>query len=121
MEGAQRLLIDAQKAAKRDQSSLDRLAHQAALASSGNQDVGLGLAYFGYQQYDKAVQALKQGIAKGGLKDPDSAHLLLGIAQYKAGNKTDALQSFKAVKGDPTSQHGHCDPCGVCARASGLS
>jgi hypothetical protein len=101
---AARLLADAQKAAKRDQSSLDRLAKQAALASSGNQDVGLGLAYFGYQQYDKAVQVLKQGIAKGGLKDADSAHLLLGIAEYKAGNKTDALQSFKAVKGDPTLQ-----------------
>ena len=101
---AERLLVDAQRAAKRDQATLDKSAQQAALASSGNQDVGLGLAYFGYQQYDKAVQALKQGIAKGGLKDPDSAHLLLGIAEFKAGNKTDALQSFKAVKGDPTLQ-----------------
>jgi tetratricopeptide (TPR) repeat protein len=101
---AARLLADAQKAAKRDQNTLDKSAQQAALASSGDQDVGLGLAYFGYQQYDKAVSALKQGIAKGKLKDPDSAHLLLGIAELKAGNKTDALQSFKAVKGDPTLQ-----------------
>ena len=101
---AARLLADAQKAADRDQKTLDKSAQQAALAHSGDQDVGLGLAYFGYQQYDKAVSALKQGIAKGGLKDPDSAHLLLGIAELKAGNKTDALQSFKAVKGDPTLQ-----------------
>jgi Tetratricopeptide repeat len=101
---AARLLADAQKAAARDQKTLDKSAQQAALAHSGDQDVGLGLAYFGYQQYDKAVSALKQGIAKGGLKDPDSAHLLLGIAELKAGNKTDALQSFKAVKGDPTMQ-----------------
>jgi tetratricopeptide (TPR) repeat protein len=101
---AQRLLVDAQRAAKRDQATLDKSAQQAALASSGNQDVGLGLAYFGYQQYDKAVQALTQGIAKGGLKDPNSAHLLLGIAQLKAGNKSAALQAFKAVKGDPTLQ-----------------
>jgi tetratricopeptide (TPR) repeat protein len=101
---AARLLADAQKAADRDQKTLDKSAQQASLAHSGDQDVGLGLAYFGYQQYDKAVSALKQGIAKGSLKDPDSAHLLLGIAQLKAGNKTDALQSFKAVKGDPTMQ-----------------
>ncbi len=101
---AQRLLADAQKAAQRDKSSLDKSAQQAALASTGNQDVGLGLAYYGYQQYDKAVEALKQGIAKGGLKDPDSAHLLLGIAQLKQGDKTGALQSFKAVKGDPTME-----------------
>jgi tetratricopeptide (TPR) repeat protein len=102
---AQRLLADAQKAADRDKKTLDSSAQQAALASSGDQDVGLGLAYFGYQQYDKAVQVLKQGIAKGGLKDPDSAHLLLGIAEYKAGDKPDALQAFKSVKGDPTLQH----------------
>jgi tetratricopeptide (TPR) repeat protein len=101
---AQRLLADAQKAAQRDKATLDSSAQQAALANTGNQDVGLGLAYFGYQQYDKAVQALKQGIAKGGLKDPESAHLLLGIAQLKQGDKTDALQSFKAVKGDPTME-----------------
>jgi hypothetical protein len=99
---AQRLLADAQKASKRDQATLDKTAQQAALAHSGDQDVGLGLAYFGYQQYDKAVQALTQGISKGDLKDPSSAHLLLGIAQLKSGNKSAALEAFKAVKGDPT-------------------
>ncbi|HEV2441239.1 MAG TPA: tetratricopeptide repeat protein [Steroidobacteraceae bacterium] len=97
---AQRLLVDAQKASSRDQRTLDKLAQQAALAHSGDQDVGLGLAYFGYQQYDKAVQALSQGISKGDLKDPPSAHLLLGIAQLKSGNKSAALDAFKAVKGD---------------------
>ena len=99
---AQRLLADAQKAAKRDQAMLGKSAEEAARASSGQQDVGLGLAYYGYQQYDKAIQALKQGIAKGGLKSPSEADLLLGIAQLKAGDKNAALQSFKAVKGDPT-------------------
>ena len=99
---AQRLLVDAQRASKRDQQTLDKTAQQAALSHSGDQEVGLGLAYFGYQQYDKAVQALTQAIAKGDLKDPSSAHLLLGIAQLKSGNKSAALQAFKAVKGDPT-------------------
>jgi hypothetical protein len=101
---AQRLLADAKKAAARDQATLDKSAQEAATASSGNQDVGLGLAYYGYQQYDKAVQALTQGIAKGGLKDPPAAHLLLGIAQLKAGDKAAALKSFKSVKGNPTLQ-----------------
>jgi len=101
---AARLLEDAKRAAARDQASLAKNAEEAALAKNGNQDVGLGLAYYGYQQYDKAIQALKQGIAKGGLKDPSSAHLLLGIAQLKAGDKSAAIQSFKSVKGDPTLQ-----------------
>ncbi len=101
---AQRILADAKRAAARDQSTLGRTAREAARASSGNQDIGLGLAYYGYQQYDKALQALTQGIAKGGLKDPPAAHLLLGIVQFKSGDKNAALQSFKAVKGDPTLQ-----------------
>ncbi len=101
---AERLLADAKQAAARDQASLGKSAQEAALAKNGNQDVGLGLAYYGYQQYDKAVQVLTQGIAKGGLKDPPAAHLLLGIAQLKAGNKAAALKSFNAVKGNPTLQ-----------------
>lgn len=99
---AQRLLADAQRAATRDQKTLGRSAEQAARSSNGQEDVGLGLAYYGYQQYDKAVQALTQGIAKGGLKSAGEAQLLLGIAQYKQGNKDAALKSFKSVKGDPT-------------------
>jgi tetratricopeptide (TPR) repeat protein len=102
---AARLLADAKRASARDQATLSKNAAEAARSSNGNQDVGLGLAYYGYQQYDKAVQALQQGIAKGGLKDAASAHLLLGIAQLKAGNTSAALQSFKSVKGDPTLQH----------------
>jgi tetratricopeptide (TPR) repeat protein len=49
---AQRLLNDAERAAKRDQATLAKSAREAAAASSGQQDVGLGLAYYGYQQYD---------------------------------------------------------------------
>jgi tetratricopeptide (TPR) repeat protein len=99
---AQRLLADAQRAATRDQKSLGRSAQQAARSANGQEDVGLGLAYFGYQQYDKAVQALTQGIAKGGLKSAGEAQLLLGISQLKQGNKDAAIKSFKSVKGDPT-------------------
>ncbi len=101
---AQRLLADAKRAAARDQATLGKSAEEAALSSTGQQDYGLGLAYYGYQQYDKAIQALTQGIAKGGLKSPPEAELLLGIAQLKSGDKAAALKSFKSVKGNPTLQ-----------------
>jgi tetratricopeptide (TPR) repeat protein len=99
---AERILRDAQKQATKDQASLPRLAREATASSNGNQLVGLGLAYYGYQQYDKAVSALQQGISKGGLKAPAEAHLLLGISEFKAGDKSAALKAFQAVKGDPT-------------------
>ncbi|HLJ19374.1 MAG TPA: hypothetical protein VKU84_04215, partial [Stellaceae bacterium] len=91
-----------QKAAQQDQQSLGKIAGDADSAPTGDKDVGVGLAYLGYQQYDKAVDALSKGIAKGGLKSEPEARLLLGIAQLKAGHKDDAVKAFHAVKGDPT-------------------
>ena len=62
----------------------------------------MGLAYLGYGQYDKAVDQISKGLAKGGLRNEAEARLLLGIAQLKAGHKEDATKSFHGVKGDPS-------------------
>jgi tetratricopeptide (TPR) repeat protein len=98
----QRLLESAKKAAATDQASLQRIEKEADAAPTGAKNVGLGLAYLGYGQYDKAAETLSKGIAKGGLRNESEARLLLGIAQLKAGHKEDATKSFHAVKGDPS-------------------
>jgi tetratricopeptide (TPR) repeat protein len=98
----QRLLESAKKAAATDQASLQRIEKEAEAAPNGAKNVGLGLAYFGYGQYDKAAEAISKGIAKGGLRNESEARLLLGIAQLKAGHKEDATKSFHEVKGDPS-------------------
>ncbi|HXS28280.1 MAG TPA: tetratricopeptide repeat protein [Steroidobacteraceae bacterium] len=98
---AQRLLDKAKKEAVSDQASLPKLQQEAANASTGDKEVALGTAYLSYQKYGQAVTALQQGIAKGGLKTPAQAKLLLGIAELKAGNKDAAVKSFHDVKGDP--------------------
>ena len=97
----QRLLDQAKKAAVADQASLPKIEKDADAAPTGDKDVGVGLAYLGYQQYDKATDLLSKGLTKGGVKSEPEAHLLLGIAQLKAGHKDDAVKSFHAVKGDP--------------------
>jgi len=84
-----------------DQGSLSKIAADAATAKTGTKDVALGLAYFSYQQYDKAADALMAGIAKGGLKSEADARLILGISQLHAGKKDDAQKTFDQVKGDP--------------------
>ncbi len=101
---AQRILSDAQKRAAKDQQTLGTTAEEAAKQPTGNSDIRVGLAYYGYQQYAKAIHEFTLGIAKGGLSNPAEAHLLLGIAQLKAGNKAEALNAFNSVKGDPTLQ-----------------
>lgn len=97
---AARLLKTAKKEAKSDQSALPKLASQAAISAKGEKDIALGLAYLGYKHYDKAVSALSQGLAKGGVKDEAQARLLLGIAQLKAGQANKAMSTFKKVKGN---------------------
>jgi tetratricopeptide (TPR) repeat protein len=97
-----RLLENAKKAAASDQASLPKQEKEADTATTGSKNVGVGLAYLGYGQYDKAVDELSKGLTKGGVKDEAQARLLLGIAQLKAGHKDDAMKSFHAVKGDPS-------------------
>jgi tetratricopeptide (TPR) repeat protein len=98
----QRLLDSAKKAAAQDQASLPKIEKDADSAPTGDKDIGVGFAYLGYGQYDKASDLLSKGLTKGGVKSEPEARLLLGIAQLKGGHKDEAVKSFHAVKGDPT-------------------
>ena len=98
---AKKLLESAKSQAATDQASLEKVAKDAASSQIGSRDVGVGLAYLSYRQYDKAVEALQRGLGKSGVKDPAEARLLLGMAQLGAGRKDEAQTTFKAVKGDP--------------------
>jgi tetratricopeptide (TPR) repeat protein len=100
-EKNQRLLDKAKQAASSDQASLDKTAREADAAPTGAKNAGMGLAYFSYGQYDKAVDELQKAITKGSLRNAPDTQLLLGIAQLKAGHKDEAVTAFKAVKGDP--------------------
>jgi tetratricopeptide (TPR) repeat protein len=100
-ERNQRLLESAKKAAASDQASLARIEKEAQSAKTGAKNAGLGVAYFGYGQYDKAAEQLSKGLAMGGLRNEAETRLLLGSAQLKSGHKEDAIKSFRAVKGDP--------------------
>lgn len=95
-----RLLEAAKKAANTDRAQLPQLEKDADAAPTGDKAVGVGRAYLGYGQYDKAVEMLSKGIKKGGLKSDAEAHLLLAIAQLKAGHKDEAVKTFHQVKGD---------------------
>jgi len=98
----QRLLASAKKAAATDEASLAKSEQDAKNAATGDKAIGVGFAYLGYQQYDKASDMLSAGLSKGGVKSEPEARLLLGIAQFKAGHKDEAVKSFHEVKGDPT-------------------
>ena len=99
-EHSTQLLTSVKSKVTADQATLPKLAADAAAAKTGQKEVALGLAYFSYQQYDKAAEAIASGLAKGGVKSEADARLILGTAQLHAGKKDDAIKTFESIKGD---------------------
>jgi len=99
---ANQLLGEAKQAVTLDKSTLDKQDAAARAKPTGDNDVKLGAAYLSYGETAKAIEALQRGIAKGSVKNPDDAGLLLGIAQLRAGNKPEAAKAFNTVTKDAT-------------------
>jgi hypothetical protein len=95
---AQGDLDRARSLAATDAKDLPNAPAQLAAAKTGNHIVGVGKLYFSAGDYDKAVDAIQKGIAKGGVTDADDANLLLGIANARLGKGTEARAAFDAVK-----------------------
>jgi tetratricopeptide (TPR) repeat protein len=95
----QRQLRDkAAKGAADDARSIASGEAAAAKSKNGAGLVNIGWAYATMGQFDKGIGFIEQGIAKGGLKQPDEAKLRLGMALAKAGRKDDAIKAFQSVK-----------------------
>lgn len=98
----EKLLDRAKAAAETDKKSLAQQEASAKANPQGNLDVKLGAAYLSYGDHAKAIEMLSRGIGKGGVRNPDEAAILLGIAQLRAGNKPEAAKAFETVNKDPT-------------------
>ena len=93
----QHLLDGAKQRAAIDLAALPKTEQDAANAPAGDRLVQVGAAYLSYGQTDKAVAAISKGIAKGSLKYPEEANLLLGIAQLRSHNAAEAQRAFEKV------------------------
>ena len=96
------ILARAKTAAALDKTTLAQQETAAKANAVGNADVKLGAAFLSYGDNAKAIEALQRGIAKGGVRDPDEAGILLGIAYLRSGNKPEAAKAFGTVNKDPT-------------------
>ena len=77
------------------------LAQREKAAVSADDNLLLAQSLMSYGQFPQAVAAAQRAVAKGNAASPAEAQLVLGMAQFRAGNKTDAVRAFRAVKGDP--------------------
>jgi hypothetical protein len=96
---ANRLRSEITKAAAADVAQQSANEAAARNAKDGNALVSQGLLESVTDNPAKGAQLIEQGIAKGGLKQPEDAKLHLGYAQVRAGRDADALKTFQSVKG----------------------
>jgi len=91
-------LARATSLAAADAADLPNAEKALASAKTGNEMVATGKLYFSSGDYPKAADAIRRGLAKGGVTDTDDANMLLGIALARSGNNADAAAAFSAVK-----------------------
>jgi hypothetical protein len=94
-----RLRDTVNKQAAEDVRVLAQGPSSATAAKDGTGLVNSGLDYVFNGQFDKGLPLMEQGIAKGGLKQPEDAKLRLGMGYYIAGQKDKAIQTLKTVQG----------------------
>ena len=99
-ERHRRLRELAKRQAAEDAGALED-AERLALASADGKlalSNGYGLVLDG--QSEKGLALMAAGIAKGGIRQIEDARLLLGYAQYLAGQKSKSIQTMRSIKGN---------------------
>ncbi len=97
------LLDKAAKGTADDAKNITTGDASARAAKTGQPMVNLGYAYVTMGQFDKGIELIEKGIAKGGLKNADDGKLRLGESLAKAGRKADAIKVFEGLKGNDGS------------------
>jgi Flp pilus assembly protein TadD len=95
---AKRTQEAAKRRADQERLALPKAGSQLAAAKTGEQIEKVGELYFSAGDWARAATTLQKAIAKGGVEDPDRAHMLLGVALKRKGDKAGAMKAFDAVK-----------------------
>jgi tetratricopeptide (TPR) repeat protein len=99
-----RLLSQAWHQAREYEKAIPPLEQAAASAQAGELYVRLAQSYINLERWNDAVQALQKGLAKGGLRRPDTAHIMLGMALFNQNKFTQARTVFEKALTDRRSQ-----------------
>jgi hypothetical protein len=96
----QKIRDSANKGAADDAKNIDAGVASAQKSKDGVGLVNLGYNYITLGQFDKGIDLMKQGIAKGVSKNPDDAKLRLGYALAMAGKKDESVKLLETVTGN---------------------
>jgi tetratricopeptide (TPR) repeat protein len=90
----QQLLSEAKAAASRDRRDLPKDAATAAKGTNGEVDAKIGLGFYSIGEPAQAVEAIRRGLEKGGVRRVDDAYLTLGAALTELGQYDEARAAF---------------------------
>ena len=76
----------------------------ASKSDSGELYSRLGSIYLDGEQFGKAIEAINKGLQRGGVKRPDSARLVLGMAHFNREEYDKAREAFEAAGRDERSE-----------------
>ena len=80
--------------------SLPMLEAAASKSEKGELYARLGNVYLDVDKNKEAVEALKRGLDRGGVKRPDQARLALGMAYFNLGDFSAARRAFREARKD---------------------
>ena len=78
--------------------SLPMLEAAASKSEKGELYARLGNVYLDVDKNKEAVEALKRGLDRGGVKRPDQARLALGMAYFNLGDFNAARRAFREAR-----------------------
>lgn len=97
------ILGNAWRQAQEIDKSIPAMEQAAAKSEDGELYSRLGSIYLDGEEYKKAIDALTKGLQRGGVKRPDTARLVLGMAYFNDGQYDKAREAFQAAGRDERS------------------
>ena len=83
--------------------SIPAMEKAAEKSDTGELCGGLGNIYLDGDEFKKAISAINKGLSRGGVKRPDTARLVLGMAYFNDKQYDKAREAFKAAGRDERS------------------
>lgn len=98
------LLAGALRQAQEVDAAIPAMEKAASKSDDGDLYARLGNIYLDADQNEKAIEAIEKGLSRGGVKRPDNARLVLGMAYFNTDQYTKAREAFRAAARDERSK-----------------
>jgi hypothetical protein len=98
------LYAGALRQAQEVDDAIPAMEKAASMSDSGDLYARLGNIYLDADQNKEAIEAIEKGLQRGGVKRPDNARLVLGMAYFNTKQYSKAREAFRAAGRDERSK-----------------